>query len=169
LERLGPADRQQVAAQLQSLSLGDRVLRFGHLATDERISHYAAQIDFTRDEVFGMVDGNGTLMAVGHLAFDAMGSDAEIGVAVSAHARGRSLGSDLFAHALRRARQRDAHHLRAHLALDNAPMLAIVQRAGARLLPDGGSNVIAELPLPSAGWRHRAWQGLFQRLCHPVF
>ncbi len=145
---LGAGHRADVAAHLLALDDTDRMRRFGYLASDERIRHYAEQMNFERDEVFGTFDRSLTLVALGHLALDAHGGSGEFGVSVHPRARGRRLGSQLFAHAVTHARNRQVHTLYIHLARDNAAMLAIVQRAGAALSFEG-SDAVAELALPA--------------------
>jgi len=144
---LGEHHRDRVVEHLLTLDAADRTLRFGHLASDERIRQYAAQIDFTRDEVFGVFDRRLRLVGMAHLAFDAGRDTAEFGVSVHPRQRGRGLGMRLFEHAVTHARNRGVRKMLIHLARDNAPMLHIVQRGGA-LVHFQGHDVLAELPLP---------------------
>ena len=143
---LGPRHRARVTTHLLALGDTDRMRRFGYLASDERIRHYTEQMNFERDEVFGTFDRSLTLVALGHLALDVGGGTGEFGVSVQPRARGRRLGSQLFAHAVTRARNRQVHTLYIHLARDNAAMLAIVQRAGAAVSFEGG-DAMAQLAL----------------------
>lgn len=136
-----------MVAHLLALDNTDRVRRFGHLAGDERIGHYIEQLDFERDEIFGAFDGSLQLVALAHLALDKGREAAEFGVSVSAQARGRGLGAQLFEHAVTHARNRGVRTLLIHLARDNEAMLAIVRRAGATLRSEG-SDAVATLPLP---------------------
>ncbi len=149
---LGSRHRERVAAHLLALDDEDRQRRFGHLASDERIRHYAQQIDFERDQVFGVFDRRLRLVAMVHLAFEAAAAaveDAvEFGISVLPQARGRGLGSLLFEHAATHARNRGRSTMLIHLARDNAAMLAIVRRAGAVLSYDG-HEALARLALPA--------------------
>lgn len=138
--------RQRVLAHLLALDDSDRSLRFGHFVGDERLRRYAAQLDFDRDQIFGTFDRSLTLVAMGHLALDASQGTGELGLSVLAPARGRGLGTQLFEHAVMHARNRGVHTLYIHLAHHNTPMLAIVQRAGARLAYEDGETH-AELSL----------------------
>lgn len=145
--------RERVIAHLLSLSDADRALRFGHLATDERVRSYGSQIDFARDQVFGIFNHKLELVAMAHLAYpngsvDGHGGTAEFGVSVRSDARGRGFGARLFEHAVTHARNRGVHTLAIHMARDNAAMLAIVRRAGAAISFDGG-DALAQLPLPA--------------------
>jgi GNAT superfamily N-acetyltransferase len=149
---LGAHHRGRVIAHLLALDDEDRALRFGCLATDERIRHYGEQIDFDRDTVFGVFDRRLRLGAMVHLAFTpsaaVKGGAVEFGVSVLPAQRGMGVGSRLFAHAVMHARNRGMGRMLIHLARDNAPMLAIVSKAGASLSLDG-PDAIAELPLPA--------------------
>jgi ribosomal protein S18 acetylase RimI-like enzyme len=62
--------------------------------------------------------------------------------------RGRGIGALLFEHAVTLARNRGRRSLLIHLARDNAPMMAIVRKAGAEVAFDG-SDALATVPLPA--------------------
>lgn len=147
IRALHAGHRPKVHAHLLALNDEDRALRFGHAISDERIAHYVDQIDFGRDHVFGTFDRRLALLTLAHLALDREHGVAEFGVSVLPRARGRGLGTRLFAHAVRHARNRGVHTLYIHVARDNTPMMAIVQHAGA-LIDFEGSDATAELPLP---------------------
>jgi GNAT superfamily N-acetyltransferase len=146
IRALGARHRQRVAQHLLALNDEDRAWRFGHLASDERIQHYVEQMDFHADAMFGVFDRRLTLVAMVHLAFQPQCEAAEFGISVLPQMRGRGVGALLFEHAVTLARNRNVHTLIIHLARVNAPMLAIVRRAGAALAFDG-SDAIATLPL----------------------
>lgn len=159
IRTLAEQHRDRVLAHLLALDERDRLLRFGHLASDEQIGRYVAGLDIDRDEVFGVFDRRLKLVAMAHLArMDTpAGSDdagreterfAEFGVSVLPRQRGRGLGTRLFEHAVMHARNRGVRLMVVHVARDNRPMLAIVRRAGARIDVDGG-EAVAELALPS--------------------
>lgn len=140
--------RAQVRAHLLALDGADRTRRFGHLASDERIKTYVDQMDFDRDEIFGTFDRRLCLLTLGHLAMDKAAGSAEFALSVLARARGRGLGSQLFHHAITHARNRGVHTLVLNVAYDNAPMMAIIRRAGAAI-DRGGPDVAASLALPA--------------------
>ena len=157
IRTLGARHRKQVCAHLLVLDEDDRQRRFGHTVSDERLRAYAAKLDFEHDQVFGTFDRRLRLVALGHLALGqvaqtsspATGGSAghgELGLSVLASARGRGLGTRLFEHAVVHARNRGVHTLHIQLARDNTPMLAIVQRAGARI-EIVGNEALAVLPL----------------------
>jgi ribosomal protein S18 acetylase RimI-like enzyme len=142
--------RERVLTHLLALEPLDRHRRFGQAATDEQIGRYVAQIDFERDEVFGVFDARLRLLAMAHLAYGAEPDSAEFGVSVLPRGRGRGLGRRLFELAALHARNRGAHTLVIHLARDNAPMLAIVRRSGATVAYEGGGDAVARLRLPDS-------------------
>jgi ribosomal protein S18 acetylase RimI-like enzyme len=149
---LGARHAPRVLAHLLALSNEDRVLRFGYLVSDEGIQHYAEKLDYERDQIFGVFNRGLRLVALVHLAFGAAGQvpggAAEFGISVLPRQRGQGLGALLFDHAITHARNRGLGTLLIHLARDNAPMLAIVRRAGA-LVSFEGADVLAQLPLPA--------------------
>ena len=145
---LGEHHRSRVLDHLQALNEQDRHLRFGHVASDEQIGRYVAQLDFGRDELFGVFDGSLILVAMAHLAFDSDAGLAEFGVSVFPHLRGRGIGARLFSHAVTHARNRGAHLMAIHIAHENTAMLSIVRRAGAQISFDG-SDAVAQLGLPA--------------------
>jgi GNAT superfamily N-acetyltransferase len=145
---LGPRHRHRVSQHLLALGSDDRARRFGHLASDERIQRYVAQMDFDADVIFGVFDRRLRLAAMVHLAFQSEAGAAEFAISVLQRMRGRGVGALLFEHAVTLARNRGIRRLVIHLARDNAPMLAIVKRAGAELAFKG-SDAIASLPLAS--------------------
>ena len=152
IRALADRHRTQVREHLLALSAQDRALRFGYLASDETISHYADQLDFEADEIFGIFDRRLRLVGLAHLAFGprvALAMDsAEFGVSVLPSLRGRGAGSLLFEHAVTLARNRGVDTLLIHLARDNGAMLAIVRRAHAKLHFEG-MEAMATMPLPA--------------------
>jgi GNAT superfamily N-acetyltransferase len=149
---LGARHAKRVLAHLLALNPQDRQLRFGYLVSDEGIRHYAELLDYERDHVLGVFNRSLKLVALVHLAFGAAGrvpgGAAEFGISVLPRQRGQGLGALLFDHAVTCARNRNVGTLLIHLARDNAPMLAIVRRAGAQVSFEG-SDVLAQLPLPT--------------------
>jgi ribosomal protein S18 acetylase RimI-like enzyme len=130
----------------------DRYLRFGYVASDAQLAHYADLIDFSHDEVFGIFNRRLELVAMAHLAMppptsQAPKSEAEFGVSVLPKARGRGYGGRLFDHAVLHARNRHVDTLLIHALSENTPMLRIVRKAGATIERDGGESQ-ARLRLP---------------------
>jgi RimJ/RimL family protein N-acetyltransferase len=149
--------RDRIARHLLALSERDRYLRFGYPASDERIEHYVRDLDFGRDEIFGIFNRRLELVAMVHLAYaegellTGVSGDnkpmAEFAVSVAKSARGRGYGGRLFAHAEVHARNRHVDRLFIHALSENTPMLRIAKRAGATVVRDGGESE-AWLQLP---------------------
>jgi RimJ/RimL family protein N-acetyltransferase len=142
--------RGRIEAHLLQLSEPDRYLRFGYAAGDEQIRRYAAQIDFVRDEVFGIFNRRLELIAMAHLAYMAEGPQqrsAEFGVSVLARVRGRGYGGRLFDHAVLHARNRGIDTLIIHALSENTAMLRIARNAGAVVEREGSeSEAVLKLP-----------------------
>jgi RimJ/RimL family protein N-acetyltransferase len=149
--------RERIAQHLLALSARDRYLRFGYPASDERIRHYVAALDFQRDELFGIFNRRLELVAMTHLAYadgeTLTGVDgdhqpmAEFAVSVAIETRGRRYGARLFAHATMHARNRHVDRLFIHALSENTPMLRIARHAGATVVHEGGESE-AWLQLP---------------------
>ena len=78
------------------------------------------------------------------------GSDsAEFGVSVSAHARGRGCGHQLFERAMVHARNHGARYLYIHALSEHVPMLRIARSAGATVVQHAGKSE-CHLELPPA-------------------
>lgn len=152
IRSLGPGHRDRIAAHLLALDEQDRFLRFGYAANDEQIRRYVEQLDFDRDEIFGIYNRKLELIAVAHLAFmqdaDAPAC-AEFGVSVTGRSRGRGYGSRLFERAVMHARNEGVELLFIHALSENVAMLKIARKAGARL-ERAGSETDAYLRLPPA-------------------
>ena len=147
IRSLAERHRSRLLTHLLALDPHDRHLRFGHVASDEQIEKYVAQLDFERDEVFGIFDARLRLVALSHLAFATDHRSAEFGVSVHPRVRGRGVGSRLFEHAVTHARNRGARSMAIYLARENTAMLSIVRNSGAKVSYEG-SEVLAQLQLP---------------------
>jgi GNAT superfamily N-acetyltransferase len=153
IRSLGPRHRSRIAAHLVALSETDRYLRFGYPATDAQLSKYVDELDFDRDELFGIFSRRLELIAIAHLAYATAAKTAgrpamaEFGVSVLSKARGRGFGARLFDHASLHARNRNVENLFIHALSENIAMLRIVRRAGAVVERDGSESE-AWLKLP---------------------
>lgn len=157
IRSLGPAHRERIAQHLLALAPADRYLRFGYAASDEHVRRYAEQLNFERDEIFGIYNRRLELIAMAHLAYaatEAHSECAEFGVSVLAHARGRGYGARLFDRAAMHARNADVRMLFIHALSENTPMLKIARAAGA-LVRREGSESEAFLELPPANFDSR--------------
>ena len=150
IRSLGPAYRERIAAHLLALEGPDRYLRFGYVASDAQIERYVAQLDFERDEIFGIYNRRLELIAMAHLAFAEHPEHhqcAEFGVSVLKKARGRGYGGRLFERAVIHARNAGVHMMFIHALSENTAMLKIARNAGAAVHRDGAeSEAFLELP-----------------------
>jgi RimJ/RimL family protein N-acetyltransferase len=153
IRSLGAGHRRRIEAHLLALDANDRYLRFGYTANDEQISRYVAQLDFERDDIFGIFNRKLELIAMAHLAFLPLEADgvagAEFGVSVAAKARGRGYGGRLFDRAVVHARNEGVELMFIHALSENTAMIRIARNAGATLERDG-SETEAYLRLPPA-------------------
>ena len=150
IRTLSQRHRRQIAQHMFALSERDRYLRFGYLAKDEHIQKYVDGLDFEHDEVFGVFNRRLQLVAMAHLAFSRNPDDpqsAEFGVSVSAQARGKGLGSQLFERAVLHARSKNVDLIFIHALSENEAMLKIARKAGA-VVENFGGEVQAHLRLP---------------------
>ena len=152
IRSLGATYRDRIAAHLLALPPADRYLRFGYAANDDQIRRYVAQLDFERDEIFGVYNRRLELVAMAHLAFAERPEHsqcAEFGVSVLGKARGRGLGARLFDRAIMHARNEGVHMVFIHALSENTAMLKIARNAGATVERDGSESE-AYLSLPPA-------------------
>jgi RimJ/RimL family protein N-acetyltransferase len=153
IRSLGAGHRRRIAAHLLALEPQDRYLRFGYAANDEQIRRYVDQLDFERDDIFGIFNRKLELIAMAHLAFipsdPGTAPGTEFGVSVLAKVRGRGYGSRLFDRAVTHARNEGGELMFIHALSENTAMIKIARNAGARLERDG-SETEAYLRLPPA-------------------
>ena len=146
-----------IETPLLALEPHDRYLRFGYAANDEQIRRYVAQLNFERDELFGIFNRKLQLIAMAHLAFSVdpqLNTCAEFGVSVSQAARGRGYGGRLFERAAIKARNEGVSQLFIHALSENTAMLKIARKAGA-VIERAGSESEAHLWLPPADFDSR--------------
>jgi GNAT superfamily N-acetyltransferase len=139
-----------ILKHLLALSEHDRYLRFGYTATDAHIQRYVDNLNFDRDEIYGIFNSELEIIAMAHLALmqeTGRKSSSEFGVSVSAHARGRGYGARLFERAVIHARNEKVYQMYIHALSENAPMIRIARKGGARIERDG-SETEAYLSLP---------------------
>ena len=140
----------QITAHLLALSERDRYLRFGYMATDAHIQRYVEALNFERDEIYGIFNTDLEIIAMAHLALikeTGREYSSEFGVSVSAHARGRGYGARLFERAVIHARNEKVYQMYIHALSENAPMIRIARKGGAKIERDG-SETEAFLRLP---------------------
>ena len=140
----------QITQHLKDLSEHDRHLRFVYTATDEHINRYVKSLNFERDEIYGIFNTELEIIAMAHLAIikkEGRESSSEFGVSVSAHARERGYGARLFDRAVIHARNEKVYQMYIHALSENAPMIKIARKGGARIERDGAETE-AYLSLP---------------------
>ena len=144
IRALSERHRPRILAHLLSLDEHDRYLRFGYAASDAQIQRYVDNLNFERDEIFGVYNRSLKLIAMAHVAYAPASSDmvscAEFGVSVLKTGRGKGLGSRLFERAAMDARTKGVHLLFIHALSENTAMLKIARKAGATVERDGSES-----------------------------
>lgn len=166
IRSIGPGQRDRILEHLLALEPHDRYLRFGYAANDEQITRYVDQLNFERDDLFGIFNRRLDLIALAHLAFSIdpqYTSCAEFGVSVSKSARGRRYGSRLFERAVMHARNEGVTQLFIHALSENTAMLKIARHAGAIIERDGSESE-AHLRLPPADFDSRVTELVNQQV-----
>lgn len=162
VKELTPRARRRLLKHFIALSPDDRLLRFGSIVSDEVITRYVENIDFSRDKVFGVHDRRLRLMGVGHLAFAMRGPAqvAEFGVSVAAAARGMGVGSALFERAAIHCRNAGVDTLYMQCLSSNKVMMHIAKKAGMEIHRDYGEADahLKILPADPGSVMHEAWQ-----------
>lgn len=148
VRRLGRGERGLLLEHLLRLDAGDRRLRFGGHASDERVRAYCAGLDRSRSVVLGHLVA-GELRAAGELTLidGARPRAAEIAVSVEAPFRGRGLGTELCRRLVVRARNRFVGKVHMLCLLDNRHVQRIARGLGGALAFHPG-EVEAEVGLP---------------------
>jgi GNAT superfamily N-acetyltransferase len=165
IRSLSPRHRERIATHLLSLPERDRYLRFGYAAGDVQIQRYVDNLNFDRDEVFGVFNRKLVLIALAHLAYPRPGQQqganaAEFGGSVLPAVRGRGYGARLFEHAMLHARNRGLDTMFIHALSENTAMLHIARSAGAVVQRDGSeSEAFLKLPQDTLASRMEQWVG----------
>ena len=144
------AHSEELKVHMLGLAPQDRYLRFGYCANDEQILRYVDQLDFERDDIFGIFNRQLEVVAMAHVAIIRQAGKepfAEFGVSVSSYARGRGYGARLYERAVMHARNEKVSLMYVHALSENAPMIRIARNAGAVIERDG-SETEAYLRLP---------------------
>jgi GNAT superfamily N-acetyltransferase len=136
IAQLGPGHRKHIEFHLRSLSIEDRRLRFGHTISDAVLGAYVRRIRFHRDAAFGAFDDSGVIRAFGHLAFEADGEAAELGISVGPAARKQGVGLALLERAAAHARNRGHTRLVMAYLPENTALASLARRAGMQIVFD---------------------------------
>jgi RimJ/RimL family protein N-acetyltransferase len=132
-------DTHRAAVQKHFLALedDDRHLRFGSPTSDAVIERYVANLDFSRDALFGVFNDALDLVGIAHLAYLPTTMDsprsAEFGVSVLHESRHRGLGAALLARAAVHARNTQIDTLFVHCLANNKAMMHLAQKLGMRV------------------------------------
>ena len=138
VQRLGAAHRDEIARHLLRLPAQDRRLRFGTPMPDSSIEAYVSQIDFARDQVFGILGVDLELWGMGHLALDRPSETAELGLSVDWSVRDRGYGRALLDRAVLHATNRGYRALFMHCLAENQVMLRLARNAGLSVVIGAG-------------------------------
>jgi GNAT superfamily N-acetyltransferase len=129
-------ERAAFTKHLQALGAEDRRLRFGLPRGDDSIAEYVNGIDYARDTVLAVFDGELCLLGAAHIARGH--GYAEVGLSVLASHRGRGIGSALLERARLHARNWGVSELFTHCAADNSAMMQLARRHGMRAVVERG-------------------------------
>lgn len=138
VQKLTGAHREQVVRHLLRLPPDDRRLRFGASMGDSAVEAYAARIDFATDQVFGILGSDLELWGMAHLALDADGETAELGLSVDWTTRNRGYGGALLDRAVLHATNRGYRALFMHCLAENDTMMNLARKAGLSLVIASG-------------------------------
>ncbi len=138
IDRLSVADRDGLRSHFLSLDASDRRLRFGAAVGDAHILGYVNAIDFGQSYLYGVRNGQGGWLGIGHLS--PAGADAELGLSVLPDARGRGLGAAIFRFAVAQASRDGASRLYMHCLTGNRAILSIARSAGMSIGSSGGES-----------------------------
>ncbi len=166
IRALSPRHRRRITQHLLALDPQDRYLRFGYAAQEPQIQAYVDNLDFARDEIYGIYNRQLTLIAVAHLAFSSDPKTmncAEFGVSVLKAGRGKGYGTELFQRAITHARNEGVDLVFIHALSENVAMLKIARNAGATVERDGAESE-AYLKLPPANLDSRVTEAVEDRL-----
>jgi RimJ/RimL family protein N-acetyltransferase len=137
VRELDHSHRAAVLDHFLALEAEDRHLRFGSPTSDAVIERYVANLDFSRDALFGVFNNALDLVGIAHLAYvpPAKGSprSAEFGVSVLQNSRHRGLGAALLARAAVHARNTHIDTLFVHCLANNKAMMHLAQKLGMRV------------------------------------
>ena len=137
VRELDDSHRTAVLQHLLALNAEDRHMRFGSPTSDAVIERYVANLNFSRDALFGVFNDALELVGIAHLAYVPSAKDgqhsAEFGVSVLDDSRHRGLGAALLARATVHARNTHIDTLFVHCLAKNKAMMHLAQKLGMRV------------------------------------
>jgi GNAT superfamily N-acetyltransferase len=138
VQRLGASHRGEIARHLLRLPADDRRLRFGAPIRDSTIETYVGDIDFDRDQAFGILASDLEPVGVAHLALDSGEESAEFGFSVDPASRGKGYGSALLQRAVLHATNRGYRALFMHCLAENRIVMHLARKAGLHVVVSAG-------------------------------
>ena len=137
VRELDDTHRAAALSHFLALEADDRHLRFGSPTSDAIIERYVANLNFSRDALFGVFNDALDLVGIAHLAYVPSANDgtrsAEFGVSVLHDDRHRGLGAALLARAAVHARNTHIDTLFVHCLAKNKAMMHLAQKLGMRV------------------------------------
>jgi len=137
VRELDDTHRTAVLRHFLTLEADDRHLRFGSPTSDAVIERYVANLNFSRDALFGVFNDALELVGIAHLAYVPPEKDshrsAEFGVSVLHDSRHRGIGAALLARAAVHARNTHIDTLFVHCLAKNKAMMHLAQKLGMRV------------------------------------
>ena len=143
-------EREAVRHFYLALVPDDRRKRFCCSLSDETISSYVDQLDFTRDTMLAAFDEQAQIIGLAELVRGA--GAGEMAFSVLPDRRGQRIGTTLMERLLLRASICGIRKVFVMFLSDNTPMRRMASRAGMALSSvDGEAHAERELPAASAG------------------
>ena len=137
VRELDDTHRAAALSHFLALEADDRHLRFGSPTSDAIIERYVANLNFSRDALFGVFNDALDLVGIAHLAYVPSANDgtrsAEFGVSVLHDDRHRGLGAALLARAAVHARNTHIDTLFVHCLAKNKAMMHLAHKLGMRV------------------------------------
>ena len=130
-----PRDRGALEAHFAALSPKDLRLRFGQTMKPEAVASYVDSLESTHAPVFGSVNVNLEVVAIGQFAEATDGLD--VGLSVLPRYRRRGLATALLERAASYASAHAITSLVMHCLADNAPILALARHFGTAIQVSG--------------------------------
>ena len=144
---LSERHRSALLRHFLALDSSDRHLRFGTTLANNGIRSYVDTLDFDASDVFGVYDAALRIVGAVHIAYS--DDEAEMGLSVSANARGQGIGNSLFRRATVRLSNRYIRTVYMHCLRENDAIMHLARKNGFRILTEG-SEADAWLALPRA-------------------
>jgi GNAT superfamily N-acetyltransferase len=156
VRELHAGHRSEILSHLLQLGDEDRRLRFGTQTSNEVIHYYVERLDFDRDAVFGVFNGDLKLIGMAHLAYlpEVKGQEhaAEFGVSVLPEGRAQGLGTALLQRSAVHSRNSNIQILYVHCLANNKAMMHLAQKAGMTVeYAYGDADAFLKLPPANPG------------------